>query len=86
VNRHRTTENRNQQQFAGGRDGTRAAKMANLACSNPIIGSENTNAGQSNEQSGRVVDLQLGNLPANTDMKGLKKMTGAKNIVNVDLD
>ena len=33
-----------------------------------------------------MVDLQLRNLPANSDIIGVKKMSGAKHIVGVNLD
>lgn len=34
----------------------------------------------------RVVDLQLSNLPESSDLIGVKKMSGAKNVINVALD
>ena len=34
----------------------------------------------------RVLDLQLSNLPENADLIGVKKMSGAKNVINVALD
>ena len=34
----------------------------------------------------RVLDLQLSNLPTSADLIGVKKMSGAKNVINVALD
>jgi hypothetical protein len=34
----------------------------------------------------RVVDLQLANLPGNSDLIGVKKMSGARHVISAALD
>ena len=59
-----------------------------LASNNPITGASSLQA--YNRVRGcdevRVVDLQLSSLPESADIIGVKKISGAKNIINVALD
>ena len=59
-----------------------------LASNDPITGKSSLNAynQQRNPADIRVVDLDLKNLPQNSDLIGVKKMCGAKHIINVHLD
>ena len=59
-----------------------------LASNNPITGSNSMQAYNRVRAcyEVRVVDLQLSNLPESSDLIGVKKMSGAKNVINVALD
>jgi len=67
-----------------GRD-TKATKQAMLA-SNDLISGQSSMTAYNQASESRMVDLQLRNLPANSDIIGVKKMSGAKHIVGVNLD
>ena len=59
-----------------------------LASNDPITGASSLNAyGQNREAAEvRVVDLHLRNLPENSDNIGVKKMSGARHVINIALD
>ena len=59
-----------------------------LASNNPITGSNSMQAYNRVRACDevRVVDLQLSNLPESSDLIGVKKISGAKNVINVALD
>jgi len=59
-----------------------------LASNNPITGDSSLAAYNRvrNCDEVTVIDLQLGNLPPSTDMIGVKRLSGAKNVINVALD
>lgn len=67
---------------------TKATKQAMLASNNPITGASSLQAYNRvrNCDEVRVIDLQLGNLPSSSDMIGVKRISGAKNVINVALD
>ena len=67
---------------------TKATKQAMLASNNPLTGESSLKAYNRivAPSEVRVVDLQLQNLPANSDLIGIKKISGAKHVINVALD
>lgn len=70
-----------------GRD-TKATKQAMLASNDPITGKSSMaayNQGQA-LSAARVVDLTLKNLPGNSDLIGVKKMSGARHVISAALD
>ena len=64
----------------------KAAKQAMLASNNRVIGGEQDAGFVRRNEDVRVIDLQLANLPSSADMIGVKKMSGAKNVIGVALD
>mmetsp|Transcript_4893 Transcript_4893/g.5976 ORF Transcript_4893/g.5976 Transcript_4893/m.5976 type:complete len:102 (-) Transcript_4893:396-701(-) len=59
-----------------------------LASNNPITGQSSLQAYNRvrNCDEVRVIDLHLSNLPTSSDLIGVKKISGAKNVINVALD
>ncbi len=59
-----------------------------LASNDPITGKSSlANYNQTrNPDEVRVVDLELKNLPEGADKLGVKKLSGAKQVINVNLD
>lgn len=68
-----------------GQAGTKAAKQSMLQSSSNLITAGGTHpvADQGNV---RVIDLQLSGLPTNTDNITVKKMSGARHVIQVKLD
>lgn len=67
---------------------TKATKQAMLASNDPITGQSTLGAYNRVRQPDEVtvVDLELRNLPEHADKLSVKKMSGAKNVINVALD
>ena len=67
---------------------TKATKQAMLASNDPITGQSSMAAYNRVQEPAatRVVDLQLKNLPANTDLIEVKKMSGARHVIKAAID
>ena len=67
---------------------TKATKQAMLASNDPITGQSSMAAYNRVQEPAatRVVDLQLKNLPSNTDLIEVKKMSGARHVISAALD
>ena len=85
--RRAAAENQPESYTIPGRE-TKATKQAMLASNNPITGGSSLTAYNRVRAADevKVIDLQLNNLPETADLIGVKKMSGAKNIINVHLD
>ena len=67
---------------------TKATKQAMLASNDPVTG-KSSMASYDRVQppsATRVVDLCLSGLPCNTDLIGVKKMSGARHVISAQLD